>query len=191
MNKPASPPPGDDLDFSGPCSTPAPAITPQQAEHVRKEAVKGGRQLEDSGYFVSITHHPEARIAPRNGNKYVILAVEDDSDLGQLLIDIFTLSGFEVRWASNRAEINAELNRKPEADLVLMDIMLPDANGLEVLRRLRSHPRLATLPVIMMTGKSGPEDVLAGLAAGADGYVSKPFKMSGLVKAVNIVLGNV
>jgi two-component system OmpR family response regulator len=100
------------------------------------------------------------------------------------------LAGFEVRWASNRAEINAEMNRRPGADLILMDITLPDANGLEVLRRLRGHPKLAKLPVIMMTGKSAAEDVQAGLAAGADGYVSKPFKMSGLVKAVNTVLGN-
>jgi len=188
MNRPPSP--GDDLDFTHPGTTPAPAITPQQVERVRKEAAAGGRQLDESGYYVSIARRPAARIPPRHGDKYVVLAVEDDSDLGQLLIDIFTLSGFEVRWASNRAEINSELNRKPEADVILMDIVLPDANGLEVLQRLRGHPRLANLPVIMMTGKSGPEDVLAGLAAGADGYVSKPFKMSGLVKAVKTVLGN-
>ncbi|MBK6981537.1 MAG: response regulator [Betaproteobacteria bacterium] len=188
MSKPGSP--EDELDFTHPGTAPAPAITPQQVERVRKEATTGGQQLEATGYFVSIARRPEARIPPRHGNKYVVLAVEDDADLGQLLIDIFTLSGFEVRWASNRAEINAELNRKPEADVILMDIILPDANGLEVLQRLRSHPRLGKLPVIMMTGKSGPEDVLAGLAAGADGYVSKPFKMSGLVKAVNTVLGN-
>ena len=116
--------------------------------------------------------------------------VEDDSDLAQLLIDIFMLAGFEVRWASNRAEINSEMSRRPGVDLVLMDIELPDANGLQVLQRIRAHPRLAKLPVIMMTARSASEDVLAGLAAGADGYVSKPFVMSGLVKAVKTVLGD-
>jgi DNA-binding response OmpR family regulator len=60
---------------------------------------------------------------------------------------------------------------------------------MNILNRLRSHPRFAALPVIMMTGKSAAEDVSAGLAAGADGYVTKPFKMSGLVKAVGMVLG--
>jgi DNA-binding response OmpR family regulator len=70
-----------------------------------------------------------------------------------------------------------------------MDIVLPDADGLEVLRRIRTHPKLAKLPVIMMTGKSSAEDVAAGLVAGADGYVTKPFVMSGLVKAVKQVLG--
>jgi DNA-binding response OmpR family regulator len=72
----------------------------------------------------------------------------------------------------------------------LLDIELPDTDGLQVLERLRTHPRLGKLPVIMMTGRAGADDVLAGLAAGADGYVSKPFKMSALVKAVNQVLGN-
>ena len=67
--------------------------------------------------------------------------------------------------------------------------MLPDADGLQILARLRAHPRFARMPVIMMTGKAESSDVKAGLAAGADGYVSKPFKMSALVAAVNLVLG--
>ena len=118
-----------------------------------------------------------------------MLAVEDDADLGQLLIDIFMIAGYEVRWASNRAEINAQLRRGDEIDVVLMDVLLPDADGLEILQRLRAHPRFGTIPVIMMTGLSAAQDVSAGLAAGADGYVTKPFQMSGLVKAVGMVLG--
>jgi CheY-like chemotaxis protein len=188
-----SPPPlpEGDLDFVRPGAAPEPEPTPQQVEHAREESVTGAPQLERTGFYVTIARRSTVRIPPRNGEKYAILVVEDDPDLGQLLIDIFMLSNFEVRWASNRAEINAEMNRRPAVDLVLMDIMLPDADGLHVLRRIRVHPRLADLPVIMMTGKSGAQDVEAGLAAGADGYVTKPFKMSGLVKAVNTVLGNV
>lgn len=182
--------PEDELDFTRSGAAPAPAPDPRQVEQARKEAETGSPQLKEAGFYVSIARRSVVRIAPQSGDKYVILVVEDDADLAQLLIDIFMLAGFEVRWASNRAEINAEMKRRPGADLVLMDIVLPDANGLEVLRRLRAHPKLAKLPVIMMTGKSAAEDVLAGLAAGADGYVSKPFKMSALVKAVNTVLGN-
>ena len=129
------------------------------------------------------------RIPPRNGSKYVLLVVEDDPDLAQLVIDIFMTAGFEVHWASNRDEINREMNRRPAVDLVLLDILLPDAHGLQILKRIRSHPKLAKLPVIMMTGKSAAADVAAGLSEGADGYVTKPFKMSGLVKAVKQVLG--
>jgi CheY-like chemotaxis protein len=189
MSAQTPPPEEESLDFSHPGSARAPAPTPQQLERARQEAATGTAQLEVAGFYVSIARHSEVRIAPRVGDKYVVLVVEDDADLAQLLIDIFSLAGFIVRWASNRAEINAELNSKPGADIVLMDIVLPDANGLEILECIRAHPRLSTLPVIMMTGKAGAGDVQAGLAKGADGYVTKPFKMSGLVKAVNVVLG--
>ncbi len=189
MNSSKPPRKEDDLDFTQPGTAPLPTPTPKQVESARSEAKIGGSQLEASGYYVSIARHSMVRVPPKNGLTYVLLIVEDDESLGQLLLDTFTLAGFEVRRASNRAEINAELGRTPGADLVLLDIVLPDANGLLVLKRIREHPRLANLPVIMMTGKSAPEDVEAGLAAGADGYVSKPFQMSGLVKAVNSVLG--
>jgi CheY-like chemotaxis protein len=181
--------PDDELDFTRPGPEPAAEPTPQQVERARTEAEAGGSQLREAGFYVTVARHTEVRIPPKNGDKYVVLVVEDDADLAQLLIDIFMLSGFEVRWASNREEINREMNRKPGADLILMDIGLPDTDGLQILRRLRGHPRLANLPVIMMTGRTAAEDVLAGLAAGADGYVTKPFKVSGLVKAVNSVLG--
>lgn len=190
MSDPTSKPALDDLDFSRPSPEPVPEPTPEQIEHARAEATAGVPQLLKAGFFVSIARHTSSRVPPCNGSKYALLVIEDDPDLGQLLIDIFSLAGFEVRWASNRAEINAEMKRKPGVDLVLLDIVLPDANGLQILQRIRGHPKLSGLPVIMMTGKSEPEDVVAGLAAGADGYVSKPFQMSGLVKAVKAVLGD-
>ena len=156
----------------------------------RHEAEAGSSHLRDTGFYVSIARQSPVRLPPKNGSKYVILIVEDDADLGQLLIDIFMLAGFDVRWASNRPEINAELHRGGEVDLMLLDVVMPDANGLEILQRLRAHPGLSKTPVIMLTGKAAAEDVHAGLAAGADGYVTKPFIMSALVKAVNLVLGN-
>ena len=179
----------DDLDFTRPSATASPKPTPERVASARREAEEGGAHLRDAGFLVNIARHAVARIPAKNGSKYVILVVEDDSDLGQLLIDIFMLAGYEVRWASNRAEINAEFRRGIEIDVVLMDVLLPDADGLQILRRLRAHPTLASMPVIMMTGRSAAKDVSAGLAAGADGYVSKPFQMSGLVKAVGLVLG--
>jgi len=159
-------------------------------ERARAEADAGIPQLQQAGFMVSIARRSPVRIPPNNGQKYAILVVEDDPDLAQLVIDIFMTAGFEMHWASNKAEINQQMNRRPCVDLVLMDIELPDTNGLQVLKRIRAHPKLAKLPVIMMTGKSSAEDVAAGLTAGADGYVSKPFMMSGLVKAVKQALGN-
>ncbi len=190
MSDPSPGGPDQGMDFTRPGASAAPEPTPEQVEQARKEAESGTQQLKQAGFLVSIARRSQVKVAPRNGAKYVLLVVEDDADLGQLLIDIFMTAGFEVRWASKRAEINAEMKRGAEIDLMLLDVELPDANGLQVLRQLRGHPRFAKLPVIMVTGRSEAVDVLAGLAAGADGYVSKPFKMSGLVNAVNLVLGN-
>ena len=185
MNNPVE----EAVDFTNPDSPPAPKPTAERIERARQEAEDGGAQLKESGFLVSMARQAGKRISAKNGSKYVLLIVEDDAELGQLLIDIFMLSGYEVRWATNRAEINTELRRGSEIDIVLMDVALPDADGLQILQRLRAHPKFAAIPVIMMTGKSAAQDVSDGLASGADGYVTKPFKMSGLVKAVRMVLG--
>ena len=189
MSAPSRPTAGDELDFTHEPAVPAPPPPPEEVVRARTEAREGIPQLEHSGFMVSIARRSPVVIPPNNGQKYALLVVEDDPDLAQLVIDIFMTAGFEMHWASNKAEINQQMNRRPFVDLVLMDIELPDTNGLQVLRRIRSHPRLAKLPVIMMTGRSSADDVAAGLTAGADGYVSKPFMMSGLVKAVKQVLG--
>ena len=188
MSSPPLPEDGDDLDFSHEPAVPPRPPTPEQVRQARAEASAGVPLLDSAGFMVAIARRGKAPLPPRNGHQYSLLVVEDDGELAQLVIDIFMTAGFEVRWAADRAEINAELHRAG-IDLVLLDIVLPDADGLQVLRRLREHPRLSELPVIMMTGKVAPEDVLAGLAAGADGYVTKPFKVSALRNAVNAVLG--
>lgn len=175
-----------EVDFTE--AVPLAAITPEEEERARRAAEAGTPLLVKVGYFLSLDRRRGERRTPVHGSRHSLLVVEDDADLAQLLIDVFMNAGFDVRWAANRKEINAELHRAG-IDLVLLDIVLPDADGLQVLRRLREHPRLSELPVIMMTGKVAPEDVLAGLAAGADGYVTKPFKVSALVNAVNAVLG--
>jgi CheY-like chemotaxis protein len=188
--KPPAPSNDDlDLDFTKPARIQPPAPTPQQLESAHKEAASGGAELQKSGYYIAIARRAAAKIPPRNGERYSLLVVEDDPDLSSLLGEIFSVAGFEVRRAANRAQINAEVNRTMLPDLILLDIVLPDADGLQILSRLRAHPKFARMPVIMMTGKAEPSDVKAGLAAGADGYVSKPFKMSALVAAVNLVLG--
>jgi two-component system OmpR family response regulator len=188
LSNSASPAAEAGIDFTTSSGAAAPP-SPERIASAQQEAELGREQLAQSGFLVSIARHAAARIPPKNGTKHVVLVIEDDADLGQLLIDIFMLAGYEVRWAANRAEINANLRRGDEVDVMLLDVLLPDADGLDILGRLRGHPRLASMPVIMMTGKAAAQDVSAGLAAGADGYVSKPFKMSGLVKAVGLVLG--
>lgn len=179
----------DELDFTRPGapSAPPPAEKVAQAKH---EAATGGPQLAKTGFYVAMARHASSGpVAPRGGERHTILVIEDDEALSTLVSEVLSTAGFLVRAARNRMEINAEMNRPPMPDLLLLDISLPDADGFQILERIRGNPKIARLPVILMTGKSEITDVARGLALSADGYVTKPFKISALVAAVKTVLG--
>jgi DNA-binding response OmpR family regulator len=140
-------------------------------------------------FHATLARNRGDRVPPSNGERHSVLVVEDDSTLLKLLGEILGTAGFDVRFARNREELGAELNRKPRPDIALLDLTLPDMDGFEVLEKMRGHPSLAELPVIIMTGRSQAHHMTRGLALGADGYVTKPFKISAMVNAVNTVLG--
>ena len=178
----------DDLDFTKPAK-PAPPPPPEKVASARKEAATGSPQLQKSGFYVAMARNAGQRILPRNGQRHSIFIIEDDKSLSDLVGEVLAKSGFLTRFAKSRAEINAEFNKPPLPDLVLLDVSLPDADGFQILERIRGNAKLKAMPVIMMTGKSEVTDVARGLSLGADGYVTKPFRISGLVQAVNTVLG--
>lgn len=178
----------DDLDFTKPAK-PAPPPAPEKVASARKEASTGGPQLQKTGFYVAMARHASGKVPPRNGERHAVLVIEDDRDLLMLVGEVMAKSGFLTRFARNRTEINAEFNRTPLPDIVLLDVALPDADGFQILEKIRRNQKIARLPVVMMTGKSAVTDVARGLTLGADGYVTKPFKISALVKAVNTVLG--
>jgi CheY-like chemotaxis protein len=179
----------DDLDFTKAPSQPAPPPPPEKVASARKEATTGSPQLAKSGFYVAMARNAAGRIPPRNGQRHSILVVEDDADLLKLVGEVLAKAGFLTRFARSRAEINSEFNKPPLPDLVLLDVRLPDADGFNILERIRNNQKILKLPVIMMTGRSEVTDVARGLSLGADGYVTKPFKISGLISAVNTVLG--
>jgi DNA-binding response OmpR family regulator len=168
-----------------------PAAPPPQEKVVaaRKEAAKGSPQLARSGFYVAMARNAASLIPPRDGVRHSVLVIEDDMDLLKFVGEVLAKAGFTTRFARNRAEINAELNKPPLPDLVLLDVRLPDADGFNILEKVRNNQKLAKMPVVMMTGRSEVTDIARGLTLGADGYVTKPFKISGLISAVNTVLG--
>ena len=186
-----TPPPDeeDDLDFTRPLKAPAKAPPPEKVAQARTEANAGGPQLAKTGFYVAMARRSSERMPPRNGERHSVFVIEDDAALLKLVGEVLTKAGFLTRFARNRQEINTEFNATPLPDLVLLDVTLPDADGFQILERIRANPKIARLPVIMMTGRSEVTDVARGLSLGADGYVSKPFKISSLVAAVNTVLG--
>jgi DNA-binding response OmpR family regulator len=116
-----------------------------------------------------------------------ILLVEDDADLFALLKynlekEGFTLTGMQT----GRGAI--ELCRRERPDLILLDIMLPDSDGLEICKGIRSHPDLAHIPVIFLTARASETDRIVGLELGANDYIVKPFFVRELIARVKIQL---
>jgi len=116
-----------------------------------------------------------------------ILVVDDEPDLLELVRFNLDRAGFRVETAASGGEALARLRRSPP-DLLVLDLMLPDLSGEEVCRRVRADPRLAGLPVIMLTAKSEEVDRVVGFELGADDYVTKPFSPRELVLRVKALL---
>jgi len=116
-----------------------------------------------------------------------ILVVEDEADLREVLSYNLTRDGYRVVTAETGTD-GLKKARKDAPDLVLLDLMLPDVDGVEVCRRLKKDPLTATLPIIMVTAKGEEADVVLGLGVGADDYVPKPFSPRTLLARVKAVL---
>jgi DNA-binding response OmpR family regulator len=99
------------------------------------------------------------------------------------------LEGFVPRRAGNRDEVVAELRKAPPPDLILLDVVLPDVSGFDILQRVRGHPILKHIPIIMITGSATREHVMRALVAGANGYITKPFEFDALTSSIKAVLG--
>jgi two-component system, OmpR family, alkaline phosphatase synthesis response regulator PhoP len=116
-----------------------------------------------------------------------ILIVEDEADILELIRYMLEKEGFAVRGVQDgEAALREIRQRKP--DLVLLDLMLPGMDGLEICRRLRDGSETEDLPVVMLTARGEESDVVAGLNLGADDYITKPFSPKVLVARVRTVL---
>jgi two-component system phosphate regulon response regulator PhoB len=113
--------------------------------------------------------------------------IEDEKDIVELVRYNFAREGFDVASYARGSEGLEDLRRRP-ADMILLDVMLPDLDGFEVCRQLRAEERLKNLQVIFLTAKGEEIDRVLGLELGADDYVVKPFSPRELVARVKAVL---
>jgi CheY-like chemotaxis protein len=153
-------PPDDDdeFDFTKPAKA-APPPPPEKVVAARKEAAKSSPQLAKSGFYVAMARNAAGRIPPRDGVRHSVLVIEDDMDLLKFVGEVLAKAGFITRFARNRAEINAEFNKAPLPDLVLLDVRLPDADGFNILEKIRNNQKILKLPVIMMTRTLSMADI--------------------------------
>ena len=117
-----------------------------------------------------------------------ILIVEDDHDLAMTISVALRRAGYEVDVATNGQEARSRWGRTPQPSLVLLDLMLPDASGQQLCRELRNSPITRDLPVLMLTARGEVEDRIAGLEAGADDYLTKPFHTKELLLRIEAIL---
>lgn len=116
-----------------------------------------------------------------------VLVVEDHRDTRELLKYNLTAAGFDVAAAED-GQLGYNLAQAFKPDIILLDLMMPGVDGLEVCRQLKGDPALARIPVIMLTAKGEEVDKIVGLELGADDYVVKPFSPRELVLRIKAVL---
>ncbi len=121
--------------------------------------------------------------------KKTIIVVEDEQDAAEMFAEMMRVNGFHVLKATGSNLPMSMIDEyKPAA--VILDIMLPDISGLEVLRHIHCEPDLAGIPVIVVSAKSLPADIKTGLEAGASIYLTKPVNYLDLKRAMDKVLGS-
>jgi len=118
-----------------------------------------------------------------------VLIIEDEEDAAELFAEMMRVSGFRVvKTSKSTPAISMMSSEKP--DVILLDIMMPEISGLDILRQMRREPDLAKIPVIVVTAKSMPADIKNGMEAGASTYLTKPVGFLELKEAVERALAN-
>jgi two-component system OmpR family response regulator len=176
--------------FSEGYTVPEPVTPEDTVPDIDRLGLIGVNALKDKGYFTRIVVEHRAE-TPKllNPQNIRVLIVDDDEATGKLIELTLHSAGCKTRRARNRQEIAQALAEKPLPHLVLLDILLPDANGFDVLNRIRQHPALQKIPVMLLSALGERKDVTRGLTLGADGYITKPVLPSVLLKAVEAAIG--
>jgi CheY-like chemotaxis protein len=120
--------------------------------------------------------------------KHKVLVVDDNPDSVAIMRGILEGRGYDVAAAHSGTEA-LQFLEKETVDLVLLDIMMPEMSGMEVLQRIKDDTATGRLPVILVTAKTQDEDVLSGYQYGADYYITKPFTAKQLLYGIELILG--
>jgi two-component system phosphate regulon response regulator PhoB len=120
-------------------------------------------------------------------SKGSVVVIEDEADIREVILYNLSREGYAVTGCANGEE-GIDRVRDGSPNLVVLDLMLPKLDGVEVCRRLKADPRTKNIPVIMVTAKGEESDIVLGLGVGADDFITKPFKTKELVARVSAVL---
>lgn len=178
----------DAITFSGAALPLLPPMSDEDRKRLVKTTVIAGGTLLRSGSFLSGDRIANLKPLAKKRAETVILLVEDDPDQAALAELRLTASGYQVHTVDRAKALSSYLRQHPRPDLLLLDVMLPDGNGFDILAQLRGRPEFSTLPIVLLTAKAELRDIRNGLALGTDGYVTKPYSKNQLAEVLNYVL---
>jgi len=177
-----------DITFSGSRVPQLPPLADEDSLRFAKTTVIAGATLLRSGSFLAVDRIANLPALAKAPAKTVVLLVEDDPDqmaLGELRL---TMAGYQVRSVDRAKALSRFLREQARPDLLLLDVMLPDGNGFDILGRLRARPEFAMLPIVLLTVRAELADIRKGLVLGADGYITKPYSKNQLAEVIGRVL---
>jgi len=176
--------------FSEHYHLPDPVQSEEAVRDIDKLGLIGEAALKDKGFFTRmVVEHPVPTRRIMDPHKVRVLIVDDDESIALLIEKALHTFGLQTRIARSRKEIVEALSERPLPHLVLLDIMMPEVSGFDVLNRIRHHPALKKLPVLLVTSLGERKDITRGLLLGADGYITKPVPPSVLLQAIETVIG--
>lgn len=178
----------DAITFSGMALPLLPPMSDEDRKRLLKTTVIAGATLLRSGSFLSGDRLVNLKPLGKKRAETVILLVEDDPDQAALAELRLTASGYQVHSVDCAKALSRYLRQQARPDLLLLDVMLPDGNGFDILAKLRGRPEFSTLPIVLLTAKAELGDIRNGLALGTDGYVTKPYSKNQLAEVLNYVL---
>ncbi|MEW6691051.1 MAG: response regulator [Pseudomonadota bacterium] len=178
----------DAITFSGAALPLLPPLSDEDRKRLVKSTVIAGATLLRSGSFLSGDRIVNLKPVTKKRAETVILLVEDDPDQAALAELRLTMAGYQVHGVDRAKALSRYLRQQARPDLLLLDVMLPDGNGFDILAQLRGRPEFSTLPIVLLTAKTELTDIRNGLALGADGYITKPYSKNQLAEVIHHVL---
>lgn len=178
----------DAITFTGARLPLLPPLSDEDRKRLAKTTVVAGATLLRSGSFLSADRIANLAPLAKTRAETVILVVEDDPDQAALAELRLTMAGYQVHTVDRAKALSGYLRQQKRPDLLLLDVMLPDGNGFDILAQMRGRPEFSTLPIVLLTAKAELKDIRNGLALGADGYITKPYSKNQLAEVIGHVL---
>jgi CheY-like chemotaxis protein len=177
----------EDITFTG-LRPFLPPLADEDSMRLAKSTVVAGATLLRSGSYLADERIANLPPIAKSPPETYILVVEDDPDQAALAELRLTMAGYQVRTVDRAKALSRVLRDEARPDLLLLDVMLPDGNGFDILAQLRARPGFATLPIVLLTVKAELADIRNGLALGADGYITKPYSKNQMTEVIGRVL---